>query len=53
MFICEKCSYGKVDPIWYIIGAISYGKCEVCGNPRPCFDDHTNSYKTEKKETAK
>jgi len=38
MFMCEKCSKGKVDAFWFTIGAISVGLCEICNKKAKCLD---------------
>ncbi len=40
MFFCEPCRLGNG---WPESMAISYGKCEVCGNTRPTYDVPTSA----------
>lgn len=37
MFICEDCVKPK-GKFWFIISLMSYGKCEICGEEKPCVD---------------
>lgn len=38
MFICENCALGNVDSIWFVIGMLSYGPCEICKKTASCVD---------------
>lgn len=48
MFVCEECLDKHFEQNW--VGAmVSYGPCEMCGQPKPC-DDWPHGVLTTKRE---
>lgn len=52
MFVCQGCSNGKIDPIWWVIGAISRGPCEICKKVSDCIDAPLSQIKDKENDQA-